>query len=217
MQKIRFFIVCFAIAFSLSMNANNNISHDYWKLSKAYYSILKSYVDSISEKDITEYAIRGILKELDPHSVYIPKEEVDRANEAIVGNFDGIGISFQMIDDTLTVIQTIAGCPAEKVGVTAGDKIIAVANKTIAGVKMSTNDISKMIRGPRGSEVSIKIKRQGIPLPIDFFIIRDKIPIYSLDAAYFINPQTAYIKLNSFAQNTMDEIYKGIIKEPIQI
>ncbi len=209
MQKIRLLIVCFTIAFSLAMNANNNISTDYWKLSKAYYSILKSYVDSISEKDITEYAIRGILKELDPHSVYIPKEEVERANEAIIGNFDGIGISFQMIDDTLTVMQTIAGCPAEKVGVIAGDKIIAVADQTIAGVKMSTTDISKMIRGPRGSEVSIKIKRQGVFSPIDFLIIRDKIPIYSLDAAYFINPKTAYIKLNSFAQNTMDEIYKA--------
>ena len=188
--------------FFFSVNqANNTVSADYWKLSKAYYSILKCYVDSLSEKDLVEYAIQGMLKELDPHSVYISKEEVERANESIVGNFDGIGISFQMIDDTLTVMQTIAGCPAEKVGMLAGDKVIAVFDKTIAGVKMSTNDISKLIRGPRGTEVSIKVVRHGVANPIDFLITRDKIPIYSLDAAYFINPQTAYIKLNSFAQN----------------
>ena len=207
MRRIKLFCICFLLFFFSVNQANNTVSADYWKLSKAYYSILKCYVDSLSEKDLVEYAIQGMLKELDPHSVYISKEEVERANESIVGNFDGIGISFQMIDDTLTVMQTIAGCPAEKVGMLAGDKVIAVFDKTIAGVKMSTNDISKLIRGPRGTEVSIKVVRHGVANPIDFLITRDKIPIYSLDAAYFINPQTAYIKLNSFAQNTMNEIY----------
>ncbi len=209
MHKLRICFFSLVIAFCSTTYAENGVSVDYWKLSKAFYAIQKCYVDSLSEAKLAESAIRGMLKELDPHSVYIPAEEVERANESIVGNFDGIGISFQMIDDTLSVMQTIAGCPAEKVGVVAGDKIIAVSGKNIAGVKMPTSDISKMIRGPRGTDVSVKIVRQGVAKPIDFLITRDKIPIYSLDAAYLIAPQTAYIKLNSFAQNTMEEIYNA--------
>ncbi len=209
MKFLKITLICFALSSSVLSMADRSLSADYWKLSNAYYSILRCYVDSVSDAQLTESAIRGMLKELDPHSVYIPKEEVERANESIVGNFDGIGISFQMIDDTLTVMQTIAGCPAEKVGMVAGDKIISVGDATIAGVRMSTNDISKRIRGPRGSEVSVRVVRQGTKEPIEFRIIRDKIPVNTLDVAYLVNPQTAYIKLNSFGQNTMQEIYQA--------
>ncbi len=209
MKILKITLICIAFSFCALAKAGGSLSSDYWKLSNAYYSILRCYVDSVSDAKLTESAIRGMLKELDPHSVYIPKEEVERANESIVGNFDGIGISFQMIDDTLTVMQTIAGCPAEKVGMVAGDKIISVGDATIAGVRMSTNDISKRIRGPRGSEVSVRVVRQGVKEPIEFLIVRDKIPLNSLDVAYLINPQTAYIKLNSFGQTTMQEIYQA--------
>ena len=171
-------------------------AQQYWKLNNAVNSILSFYVDSISDSILVENAIRGILEQLDPHSTYIPASEIEKANESINGNFEGIGISFQMIDDTLQVLQIISGCPAQKVGVLLGDQLIRVDGVPISGVKMTTSEITKKIRGPKGSEVIVDIKRKGEKELIPFHIIRDKIPIHTLDAAYKIEEQKRQQEIN---------------------
>ena len=146
-----------------------------------------------------------MLKELDPHSQFIPKEEVERVNEPLEGSFEGVGISFQMYEDTLLVVQTIAGCPAEKVGVMPGDRIIYIDGELIAGVKAMNSDIMKRLRGPKGTEVEVKILRGGNPELLLFKIIRDKIPVHSVDASYMIGRDIGYIKINNFGATTIEE------------
>ncbi|MEI8086015.1 MAG: S41 family peptidase [Paludibacter sp.] len=179
------------------------------KLSNALTAISNLYVDSINDKKIVENTLTAILKELDPHSSYIPKEEVDRVNEPLEGSFEGVGIQFQILDDTLLVAQTIAGCPAAKVGVLPGDRIIYIGSELIAGVKMQNSDIMKRLRGPKGSEVTVKILRGGNKELMEFSIIRDKIPIYSVDATYMIGKDIGYIKINNFGSSTVEEFQKA--------
>ncbi|HKL96960.1 MAG TPA: S41 family peptidase [Paludibacteraceae bacterium] len=180
------------------------------KLNQTIYAISNMYVDSVKIDKVVEDAIEGILTELDPHSTYIPAKEVQRMNEGVEGSFEGIGIQFQMLNDTLLVVQTISGCPAAKVGVLPGDRIVSVDGKPISGVKMVNSDIMTLLRGKSGTEVGVKIKRSGVVAPVDFVIIRGKIPIYSLDAAYMITPTIGYIKINSFSSTTMDEFHKAM-------
>ncbi|MEI7502749.1 MAG: S41 family peptidase, partial [Paludibacter sp.] len=179
------------------------------KLSNALTAISNLYVDSINDKKIVENTLTAILKELDPHSSYIPKEEVDRVNEPLEGSFEGVGIQFQILDDTLLVAQTISGCPAAKVGVLPGDRIIYIGNELIAGVKIQNSDIMKRLRGPKGSEVTVKILRGGNKELMEFSIIRDKIPIYSVDATYMIGKDIGYIKINNFGSSTVEEFQKA--------
>ena len=129
------------------------------KLTNALTAISNLYVDSINDKKLIESTLEGVLKALDPHSSYIPKEEIERINEPLVGSFFGIGIQFQLMEDTLLVVQTISGCPAEKVGVLPGDRIIYIDNQLVAGVKIQNSDVFKRLRGPKGTEVTIKIRR----------------------------------------------------------
>jgi len=178
------------------------------KLTNAISAISNLYVDTINDKKLIETAIEAMLKELDPHSSYISKTEVDRVNEPLEGSFEGVGIQFQMLEDTLLVVQTIAGCPAAKVGVLPGDRIIYIGEEIIAGVKMQNSDIMKRLRGAKGTEVIVKIKRSNNPELIVFKIIRDKIPIYSVDAAYMIGKEIGYIKINNFGSTTVDEFQK---------
>lgn len=180
------------------------------KLQQTLYAISNMYVDSVKVDDLVEDAIEGMLSELDPHSTYIPAKEVQRMNESVEGSFEGIGIQFQMLSDTLFVVQTISGCPAEKVGVLPGDRMIEVDGITIAGVKKPNSDIMKLLRGKSGTDVAVKIKRAGVTSLIDFVITRGKIPIYSLDAAYMITPTIGYVKLNSFSNTTMSEFHKAM-------
>ncbi|MCE5332072.1 MAG: S41 family peptidase [Bacteroidales bacterium] len=182
------------------------------KLSNAISAITNLYVDTINDKKMVETAIESMLKELDPHSSYIPKSEVDRVNEPLEGSFEGVGIQFQLLEDTLLVVQTIAGCPAEKVGVLPGDRIIYIGDELIAGVKMQNSDITARLRGPKGTEVTVKILRRGKPELFVFKIIRDKIPIYSVDAAYMIGKETGYIKINNFGSTTVEEFQKAFTK-----
>jgi carboxyl-terminal processing protease len=179
------------------------------KLSNALTAISNLYVDSINDKKIVESTLTAILKELDPHSSYIPKEEVDRVNEPLEGSFEGVGIQFQLLEDTLLVAQTIAGCPAAKVGVLPGDRIIYIGNELIAGVKMQNSGIMKRLRGPKGTEVRVKILRGGNKELMEFAIIRDKIPIYSVDATYMIGKDIGYIKINNFGSSTVEEFQKA--------
>lgn len=182
------------------------------KLSSAISAISGLYVDTVNDKKLVESAIEAMLKDLDPHSSYISKEEVERVNEPLEGSFEGVGIQFQLLEDTLLVVQTIAGAPAEKVGVLAGDRIIYIKDELIAGVKMQNSDIMKRLRGPKGTEVIVKIKRGVKNELLTFKIIRDKIPIYSIDATYMIGKDIGYIKINNFGSTTVDEFQKAFTK-----
>jgi carboxyl-terminal processing protease len=167
--------------------------------------IESKYVDSVNRIELEETAIPAMLKKLDPHSVYIPAKDLTRANEPLQGNFEGIGISFNMITDTILVISTIAGGPSEKAGLLAGDKIIYVTDSLVAGKNIPDENIIRMLKGPRGTAVKIKVQRRGIEGLMDFEIIRDKIPIHTVDVAYMVNENTGFIKISTFAMTTFDE------------
>lgn len=168
------------------------------------------YVDSTKMDDLTEKAIVEVLHNLDPHSVYISKEEVEKMNEPLQGNFEGVGISFNVFRDTLLVVTTVSGGPSEKVGLRAGDRIVEVDSKNIAGIGLKNTDVYDLLRGKKGTKVDLKIKRKGEPELLDFTVIRDKIPINSLDASYMINENTGYIKLNKFSATTTSEFFDAI-------
>lgn len=180
------------------------------KLQLAEFAISRLYVDTVNEERLVESAIIGMLQQLDPHSTYNNAEEVKAMNEPLQGGFEGIGIQFQMIEDTLLVIQPVSGGPSEKVGILAGDRIIQVNDTTIAGVKMSTEDIMKRLRGRKGSKVQLGIVRRGVAPLLHFTLKREKIPIYSLDASYMILPHIGYIRINRFAATTHEEFIEAL-------
>ena len=180
------------------------------KLQLAQFAITNLYVDQIDDNKLVESAIKGMLEELDPHSTYSTPEEVKRMNEPLQGNFDGIGIQFNMAEDTLFVIQPVSGGPSEKVGILAGDRIVMVNDTVIAGVKMSTEDVMRRLKGPKGTLVDVKVLRRGVPELLSFTIRRDKIPMYSLDASYMIAPKIGYIKINRFAATTHEEFMDAL-------
>ncbi|MGM9805979.1 MAG: S41 family peptidase [Candidatus Aphodosoma sp.] len=182
------------------------------KLAQLLFYIDNFYVDTVDTHVLAEKAVIHMLKELDPHSSYISEKDVARANEHIQGNFEGIGISYQMLNDTVVVNQTIAGCPAEKAGILPGDRLLKVDTATIAGVKKSIGEIPVLIRGPKGSKVEITALRPGESEPMTFRIVRDKIPIHSVDAAYFVDEGIGYIKTNSFSATTSAEIGEALSK-----
>ena len=184
------------------------VVHPAGKLRMAEAAISQLYVDTVNENKLVEDAIRGMLEGLDPHSSYSTPEETKELNEPLQGNFSGIGISFNMNQDTLYVIQTISGGPSERVGILAGDRIIAVNDTSIAGVKMKNNAIMKRLRGPKGTKVDLKILRRAAAAAdtIDFTVTRADIPIYSVDAAYMVDPKTGYIRINKFAAETAKEV-----------
>lgn len=182
------------------------------KLSMALYAISNLYVDPVDNGKLVEDAITGILEKLDPHSTYTDPEETKALTEPLEGGFDGIGIQFNMLTDTLYVIQVIPGGPSEKVGLVAGDRIIMVNDTLIAGVKMRTTDVMRRLRGPKGTKVSVKVMRGKSPELMEFNITRGKIPVNSMDAAYMANGETGYIKLGRFAVTSADECREAIKK-----
>ena len=182
------------------------------KLQLAEFAISRLYVDEVNEEELVEKAITSMLEELDPHSTYTNAEEARKMNEPLEGEFEGIGIQFQMMEDTLLVVQPVSGGPSEKVGILAGDRITAVEDTLIAGVKMSTEEIMSRLRGPKGSVVKLTIIRRDIDEPLTFDVKRDRIPIYSLDASYMITPTTGYIRLNKFGANTIEEFQAALSK-----
>ncbi len=175
------------------------------KIERTLQLINSLYVDDVDSKQLTEAAIRAMLEELDPHSSYLNEEEVRAMNEPLQGNFDGIGISFNMLTDTLYVMEVISGGPSQKVGILPGDKIIRVNDTLIAGVKMNNQDVIKRLRGPKGTVVNVKVLRRGIPQLMEFRIVRDKIPITSIDAAYMVTNNIGYIRLSRFGISSADE------------
>ena len=179
------------------------------KLQMAEFAISRLYVDKVDEDQMVEAAIIAMLQDLDPHSVYSDAEEVKRLNEPLKGNFDGIGVQFNIAQDTLVIIQPVSGGPSEKVGILSGDRIIQVNDTLVAGVKMSTEDIMRRLRGPKGSEVNLGIMRRGVDELLHFTVKRDKIPVYSLDASYMATPTIGYIKINRFGATTHEEFMKA--------
>ncbi len=192
------------------ISAQESVQQNQLKFGRLLRLVDSYYVDSANIDKLTEKAIVHLLSELDPHSVYMSKDEVDKMNEPLVGNFEGIGISFNIFKDTLLVTTTIAGGPSEKVGLRAGDRIVEVDSKIIAGKGIKNSDVFDMLRGNKGTTVNLKVLRKNTPGLLDFSIIRDKIPIYSLDASYMINESTGLIKLNKFSATTTEEFVSAM-------
>jgi carboxyl-terminal processing protease len=180
------------------------------KINSILNVIESSYVDTVNRKDLVEAAIPAILNKLDPHSIYIPAKDLARANEPLEGNFEGIGITFNMLTDTIFVISTILDGPSEKAGLQAGDKILYVNDSLVAGKGISDEGVLGMLKGPRGTVVRVKILRKGYDDLLAFSITRDKIPIYSVYVAYMVNKNTGYIRINNFAVTTYEEFMKGL-------
>lgn len=182
------------------------------KLQIAQMAITSLYVDTVNQKKLAEDAIRGMLKELDPHSTYSNPEETKKLTEPLEGNFEGIGIQFNMLSDTLVVIQTITKGPSEKVGILAGDRITTVDGEPIAGVKMSRDTIMKKLRGPKDTKVKLEVVRRSAKKPLHFTVVRDKIPLNTLDAAYIASPGIGYVHLDRFGATTGQELHDAIKK-----
>lgn len=168
-------------------------------------AILNLYVDTVDEKKLVEDAVKGMLEKLDPHSSYTPAKDVQSVTENLNGSFEGIGVQYNMNEDTLVVIQPVTNGPSEKVGIIAGDKIVTVNDTSIAGVKMTREEIMRRLRGPKGTKVNLGVIRQGVKGIQTFVVTRDKIPVYTLDAYYMIDDKTGYIKISSFGQTTHEE------------
>jgi carboxyl-terminal processing protease len=205
MNLKKFFIVITVVFLSTNIYSQAIVEQTR-KFNQLLTLIDAMYVDTVNINDVVEDAIIGMLKNLDPHSVYISAKELQRAKEPLEGSFDGIGIQFRIMEDTLVVVGVISGGPSEKVGLLTGDRIVKVNDSIIAGVKMETIDITKQLRGKKGTKVKVGVLRSNQKNLIDFNITRDKIPIYSIDAAYINDDKVGYIRLNRFSRTTDIEL-----------
>lgn len=203
-------IVAFAVFAGNIQIYAQDVQENAMKFGRLLRLVDSYYVDSTKVNDLTEKAIVEVLRNLDPHSVYISKAEVEKMNEPLQGNFEGVGISFNVFRDTLMVVTTVPGGPSEKVGLRAGDRIVQVDAKVITNIGLKNTDVFDMLRGKKGTKVEMKIKRKGEPNILEFTIIRDKIPINSLDASYMLNDNTGYIKIRQFSATTTSEFLDAI-------
>ena len=205
MNRIAKIVLFAAVLQLLAIPTSAQIPELLRKLQIAEVATAKLYVDSVDENKLVEDAIRGMLEKLDPHSTYSNAKEVKQMNEPLQGNFEGIGVQFNMIDDTLMVIQPVTNGPSEKVGIIAGDRIVSVNDTAIAGVKMSKEEIMRRLRGPKDTKVVLGVVRTGIKDRLTFTVVRDKIPVKSIDAAYMIRPGIGYIRIGNFGATTHQE------------
>ena len=207
-----FFLLCCCMNVCSQFHLNFGNDSPIRKLQVAEMAITNLYVDSVDENKLVEDAIRGMIEKLDPHSAYSTAKETKAMNEPLQGSFEGIGVQFNMVEDTLLVIQPTLNGPSEKVGILAGDRIISVNDTAIAGVKMSKEDIMKRLRGKKGSKVRLGVVRRGIGDVLSFTVTRDKIPVHTLDAAYMIKPGVGYIRIGSFGATTYEEFMEALQK-----
>jgi len=217
MQKLSFRIPLAGLIISLALSLGPAIAHaqealqlNQMKFGQLLMLVNNYYVDTVNIEKITADAIVKLLVELDPHSTYISKEDVARMNEPLQGNFEGIGISFNIFKDTLLVTAIVAGGPSEKVGLLAGDRIVEIDKKNVAGTGIKNSDVQDLLRGRRGTTVGLKVLRKPKTELLDFTVVRDRIPIYSIDASYMLDESTGYIKLNNFSATTMDEFHEAM-------
>ena len=213
MRKI-FIFIFFSITALLSTSGAQNLPvlTPHQKVSQALKIIDAFYIDTVDDEKLAEEAIVAMLKTLDPHSLYSDPRETEELTTPLDGNFSGIGIQFQMLNDTLYVIQPTAGGPSEKVGMLAGDRIIRADSTQISGAKLSNADIMKVLRGPKGTIVNVEVLRKGVAEPIEFVIERDDIPVNSVDAAYMADNQTGYIRLTRFSATSQEEMLEALAK-----
>lgn len=208
MKKL--YLLFLAINVMIQVQAQTAFDNDFRKLALSLAYIQGYYVDKVAGDKVVEDAIVGMLEKLDPHSSYTNAQETQKLNEPLQGSFDGIGVQFNMLEDTVVVIQAIPKGPSARVGILPGDRIISVADTAIAGVKMSKEEIMRRLRGPRGSIAHLGVRREGVSETMYFDICRGKIPINSVDAAYMVTDEIGLIRFNSFAQNTHEEIVAAI-------
>ena len=205
-------IVFTATLLSLTTFGQGSSNLSIYKVVRFLQYVSSDYVDTINIDKLADDAIIEILRNLDPHSVYITKEDVRAMNEPLEGNFEGIGVEFNILNDTLMVVNPIPGGPSERVGIMAGDRIVDIDGTKVAGIGLKNSDVFKMLRGTKGTNVTVQIMRKGLAELLEFNITRDRIPIYSLDAAYMVQPRIGYIKLNRFALTTEEEFLEALNK-----
>jgi carboxyl-terminal processing protease len=210
-------ILCIGLAggvlIGASLNTNKrtgDIGQDMQKFREVLTLVEQEYVDEAKTNELVDEAIGHMLTKLDPHSTYIPATEREEANEDLRGNFEGIGIEFNIFEDTLVVVSPLSGGPSEAVGLLSGDRIVKVNDKMIAGIGLSSADVFKHLKGPKGTEVKIEVVRRGSKEPIHYNIIRDKIPQFSVDVSYMIDSEIGYIKVSRFAQTTYEEFMQAL-------
>jgi carboxyl-terminal processing protease len=178
------------------------------KFNEALTLIQKNYVEDVNTEKLTEAAIKGMLDQLDPHSTYITPDQLKRINEDFQGSFEGIGVEFDVINDTITIVTPISGGPSEALGILAGDKIVKIDG--VSSIGMTREDVPKKLRGPKGTKVTVTIYRAGLPELIDFEITRDKIPLYSVDASFMVTGEIGYVRVTRFSANTYEEFEKAL-------
>lgn len=215
-KRIILYFVFSILLTSQSLFAQRETNINEYKLFSTYKMILSKYVDTVNQSKYVEKVIEAMLKELDPHCSYISKEELKEVNEPLVGNFDGVGMQFSIVNDTIVCVSPIAGGPSEKLGVKIGDKIVFINDSIATGKKITNSFVFKKLRGPKGTKVKVTMLRKGIKELLEFNITRDKIPMNSIDARYMIDNKTGYIKLDRFAQNSIYEFDTSIISLKIK-
>jgi len=211
-------VLCLGLAAGIFVGATLNtgvkrsadVNLDIQRFRDVLTQIEEDYVDTVNTRALVDDAIRHMLHKLDPHSSFIPSEDRLVANEDLRGNFDGIGIEFNIFNDTVVVVTPLSGGPSEALGIISGDKIIKVDDKNIAGIGVTTTDVTKALKGPKGTEVKVTIMRGS--KEIEYNIVRDKIPQHSVDVAYMVDKETGYIKVNRFSATTYDE-FNASLKE----
>ena len=211
-KTYRIFIILLVLYFPTGLKAQSNQRMAVYKMAQLFEWIGNYYVDTLNINKLGDNIIRKTLQGLDPHSVYITKEEVREMNEPLEGSFDGIGVSFNILNDTILVISAIQGGPSEKSGVVDGDKIITVNGENVAGIGINNAGVQKRLRGLKGTEVTVGVRRRGYPDLLMFRIVRDKIPLYSIDAAYKVSDGAGYIKLSRFAASSKREFDDALQK-----
>lgn len=205
LPAIRSSLVALAIALAAHAQAQQLDPRTTGKIESLLHHIDKMYVDEVDKPALVDAAVIRILEELDPHSIYIPKEDLEEVNEPLKGNFEGVGIQFNILRDTIYVVDAIAGGPSERLGIRSGDRIVSIDGENVAGVGFKNSDVMKRLRGKKGTKVNVLILRKAEAEPLDFTITRDKIPIFSVEASYMATPTIGYIKVNRFSATTMKE------------
>ena len=218
MRYLKLLLISVLIVLQISLDAQNQprdnkeMQQSMQKLSTMYYLINNFYVDTANLESLTEEAIVAVLKELDPHSAYISKKDVEKANEPLVGSFEGIGVTFQIFQDTILVISPVPGGPSDRVGIMAGDKIVTIDGEGAFGKKVNNEYVAEHLRGKKGTKVTLGIKRGRSNELMDYEVVRDKIPLNSIDAAFMLDKHVGYIKLDRFAQSSNIEFEESLAK-----
>jgi carboxyl-terminal processing protease len=218
-SMLRLAVLSFALSAFLTPVVRAQVEVDYdatMKLERAVELITTQYVDPLQEDQLVRDAIEGMLHELDPHSVYIPAEDLKAVKEDLQGHFEGVGIQFNILEDTILVVWPIPDGPSERLGIQAGDQIVFIEGENVGGTGITNDEVIKRLRGPKGTRVSIKIKRRGEPELLEYKIVRDKIPLYSIDAAYMATPEIGYIRLSRFSRESANEFREHLAKLQLQ-